>query len=154
MLTSMLYNVYMSELGTYLKMMRKERKLSLGAVAKDVGCCRTYIEEGRKEPNPLVLRALAEFYQVIPGELFVKAGYLPGPLSEEKEERLRHLSRLFSATFLECLDGLNADGRAECTEYLEYLYSKERYRKSVPEGQEVSTGVAGVNVGGGVFMGR
>ncbi len=123
----------MSELGSYIKELRKKMGLSLGKVAQSTGFSRSYIyyiEEEKKKPNPTLLRKLAELYRVRPDDLFVRAGYLPGPLSESAEERLRHLSRQFEAVFLDNLAGLNEEGRRELEQYLEYISSKERYRKT------------------------
>ena len=122
----------MGELGSYIKILRKKMNLSLGEVAKATGFSRSYIyyiEEEKKKPNPALLRQLAELYRVRPAELFIRAGYLPGPLSESAEEKLRYLSRQFESTFLEILENLNEEGRRELEQYLEYIHSKERYRK-------------------------
>ncbi len=134
------------ELGAYLKALRKQRGLSLGKVAMETGFSRSYVfyvEGGHKRGNPDFLRVLAEFHQLDPEDLFIKAGYLPGPLSEAAEERLRRVSRRYHTIFLDYLEELNAHGRSELIQYLEFLHSKERYRTGEAEGPELPPGARG-----------
>ncbi|HSV32340.1 MAG TPA: helix-turn-helix transcriptional regulator [Atribacteraceae bacterium] len=143
----------MSELGAYLKELRKKGGLSLGDLARETGFSRSYIyyvEEGHKRANPNFLRKLAEFHQVDPEGLFIRASYLPGPLSDKAEERLRRVSRRYDTIFLDYLEELNADGRSELIQYLEFLHSKERYRTGDAGGPELPPGARDPEGGGPV----
>lgn len=59
--------------GAYLRELRKEKKLSLFKVSKQIGISGNYlseIERGKKNPSDFILGLLADFYDIDKNKLF------------------------------------------------------------------------------------
>ena len=70
----------MDSLGTYLHLIREEKKLSLNEVYKKTGITDSRLSKLEnnlyQEPSPLMLKQLADFYDISIVDLYIKAGYL------------------------------------------------------------------------------
>lgn len=70
----------MDSLGNYLKAKRDEKGLSMNDVYVQTGITDSRLsklENGNyKEPSPIILKKLADLYEISVVELFIKSGYL------------------------------------------------------------------------------
>ncbi len=70
----------MQTLGNYLRQKREEKGFSLSYVYNKTGITDSRLSKTEndlyKEPSPLLLKKLAELYEISVVELFIKAGYL------------------------------------------------------------------------------
>lgn len=112
-------------LGQYLASIRLDRKLSLRQVEEksNKAVSNAYLsqlETGKiLQPNPTVLNALAEVYEISYLQLMKLAGYLPSSASSEPSQRHGRL-----ATFAE--HNLTPEEEKELMDFLQYLRSKKR----------------------------
>jgi len=88
-----------SNLGKYLKSLRAANGLSLRAVEKETGISNamlSQLESGKvKQPSPIFLYKLAEFYGVPYETLMEKAGYpVPKPVNTDAQKELSTFHRL------------------------------------------------------------
>jgi len=111
-------------LGQYLASIRLDRKLSLRQVEErsNKAVSNAYLsqlETGKiLQPNPTVLNALAEIYNISYMQLMKLAGYMPPTASSEPTQRHGRL-----ATFAE--HNLTQDEEAELMKYLQYIRTKK-----------------------------
>ncbi len=88
------------QLGTYLKSIRDNLKMSLREVNKKTGISYTHlnmIENGKRNVSPALLRNLAELYCLDYLDLYEKAGYIDLIEDEKKLDKIS-LSELFKDT--------------------------------------------------------
>lgn len=102
-----------TELGAYLTELRLSNGLTQQEAADRLGISKAYVcfmERGLRTPPPATLRRLAGAYDILPQELFKKAGYLELPL----------LSAIPGARKLvaDPLDDASAEEKAELARYL------------------------------------
>lgn len=66
--------------GEFLRLQRKSCKLSMAAVSEKIGITNTRLShlenDQTKEPSPILLKALAQVYQIDIFELFCRYGYI------------------------------------------------------------------------------
>jgi len=111
-------------LGQYLASIRLDRKSSLRQVEErsNKAVSNAYLsqlETGKiLQPNPTVLNALAEIYNISYMQLMKLAGYMPPTASSEPTQRHGRL-----ATFAE--HNLTQDEEAELMKYLQYIRTKK-----------------------------
>lgn len=112
-------------LGQYLASIRLDRNLSLRQVEEksNKAVSNAYLsqlETGKiLQPNPTVLNALAEVYDISYLQLMKLAGYLPPSASSEPSQRHGRL-----ATFAE--HNLTPEEEKELMDFLQYLRSKKQ----------------------------
>ncbi len=112
-------------LGTYLRSIRDDRKLTLRAVEeatnKEVSnAYLSQIENGKiKNPSPNILNALAELYAISFEGLMRRAGYLKSARKVNSKERHGRV-----ATFAE--HNLTPGEESELLDYLKFIRSRMR----------------------------
>ena len=70
----------MNDLGSFLRCARKAKCVSMNEVYRHTGITNSRISKlennSYKEPSPVVLKKLADYYEVSVVDLFIRAGYL------------------------------------------------------------------------------
>lgn len=112
----------MNLLGSYLKAKRNEKGLSLNDVYNQTGLTDSRVSKlennSYKEPSPIMLKTLAELYEISTVELFIKAGYLT-------YDSLDLCSQIFHGIEL-----LKEEDKKHIQEQIDYLASKNKKENS------------------------
>lgn len=114
-------------LGSYLKKVRKTRNLTLRMVEKRTGLSNAYLSQLEtskiREPSPLVLKKLAECYEISYARLMELAGY---PLPTELEVDMKKLEPQFRTD--KGFEDLTEEEKKQVREYIEFLRSRRKKR--------------------------
>jgi len=79
----------MEKLGSYLREMRRHKRLSLREVQEETGASGSYlsqVEQGKRHPSARLLRKIAPTYGASVRELLVTAGYLNEPEAKMSDQ--------------------------------------------------------------------
>ncbi|MBS1532571.1 MAG: helix-turn-helix domain-containing protein [Bacteroidetes bacterium] len=111
----------MENYGEYFRALRESKQLTLREVEKATDVSNAYLsqlESGKiKQPSPLTLHKLAEFYGVAYELLMEKVGY-PTP---KKAERVRH-----SNSVAYRIGEISEDEEVELLNYLKFIRSRKK----------------------------
>jgi transcriptional regulator with XRE-family HTH domain len=110
----------MQPLGSYIRDIRKEKKISMAKLSKYAGNVSrselSNIETGkRKNPNPMILQRIAAILGISFEELLFKAGYISRPLLGEFDKEL----------YVD-ISGLSPESRRAAKKFVDYLYHEEK----------------------------
>lgn len=118
-----------ASLGSELRRIRRSRGFTLRKVEEETGISNAYLsqlETGKiAKPSPNYLYKLAEFYDVPYELLLEQAGYVSREPEQGKDKRRR-----LSAAALSTISDLTPEEEKELMEYVAYLRSRRRSRRS------------------------
>lgn len=84
----------MDNFGSYLRSLRKSKRLTLKQVEKAARVSNAYLSQIerslRKPPHPDILKRLARVYEVTHRELLIAAGYLEGESEQIKRQQVEN----------------------------------------------------------------
>jgi HTH-type transcriptional regulator, competence development regulator len=113
------------KLSSFLASARQHKKLTIRAVEAATGISNAYLsqlETGKiRSPSPVILRKLGELYSIPYSTILELAGY-PAPESETLDTSLTDVAAK--------LGPITPEEADELADYLKYLRSKQKKRKS------------------------